>query len=81
MKISGQNIAKYIRMYALVFWGLASILYIAGDPVDECLSFRAFCLLKLAGFVSLGLCCYVGLCLHKADMLPNMADDNDCKSE
>lgn len=77
MKTSKQKIAKYARMYALGLWGILSILYIAGEPIDEDMPFGAFCLLKLIGLVSLGLCCYVGGRLFRAGMLPDMNDNND----
>lgn len=79
MKTSKQKIAKYARMYALGLWGVLSILYIAGEPIDETMTFGTFCLLKLIGFVSLGLCFYVGICLDRAGMLPDIDDDNDCE--
>lgn len=79
MKTTKQKIAKYVRMYALGLWGVLSILYIAGEPVDEDMPLGTFCLLKLIGFVSLALCFYVGVRLDRAGMLPDMDDDNDCE--
>lgn len=79
MKTSKQKIAKYARMYALGIWGILSILYLAGEPIDEDMPFGIFCFLKLIGLVSLGLCFYVGVRLDRAGMLPDMDDDNDCE--
>lgn len=62
-------------MYALVFWGLVSVLYIAGEPVDECMPLGRFCLLKAAGMVSFGMCACVWLRLQRAGMLPVLDDD------
>lgn len=79
MKTFKQKIAKYARMYALGIWGILSILYIAGEPIDEDMPFGIFCFLKLIGLVSLGLCYHVGIRLHRVGMLPEMNDDNDCE--
>lgn len=79
MKTSKQKIAKHICLYALCLWGVLSILYIGGEPIDENMLFDTFCILKLIGLVSLGLCFYVGVRLDRAGILPDMDDDNDCK--
>lgn len=79
MKTTKDKVAKYARMYALGIWGILSLLYIAGEPIDEQMPFSIFCLLKIAGLVSLGICYYVGAHLHRAGLLPETDDDNDCE--
>ena len=80
MKTDKRTIAKYIRLYAIGLWGVVSFIYIAGEPIDENMPIGEFCLLKLLGFASLGLCALVAKRLNKAGKLPDMEDDeNDCK--
>ena len=79
MNTSKHKIAKYARMYALGLWGVLSILYIAGEPIDEDMPFGTFCLLKLIGLISLGVCYTVGKRLHRAGMLPDTNEDKDCE--
>lgn len=76
MKILGRNITKHIRMYALGIWGVLSLLYIAGEPIDEGMPLGKFCLLKAAGMLSFGLCACVWRRLQRAGMLPVLDDDN-----
>lgn len=77
MKTNKQQIAKRLRLYALVAWGFLSLLFIAGEPIEN-MSFGKFCLLKLAGLVSLGLCVAVGIGLCRAGRMPVCKDD-DCR--
>lgn len=80
MKTDKRTIAQHIRLYAIGLWGVLSILYIAGEPIDENMAIGEFCILKLIGFASLGLCMLVGNKWNKAGKLPDMEDDkNDCK--
>lgn len=80
MKTDKQTIAKYIRLYSIGLWGVLSFIYIAGEPIDENMPIGDFCLLKMLGFVSLGLCMLVGKRLNKAGKLPDMEDsENDCE--
>lgn len=80
MKTDKRTIAKYIRLYAIGLWGVISFIYIAGEPIDEIMPIGEFCLLKLLGFASLGLCMLVGKRLNKAGKLPDMEDnENDCE--
>lgn len=80
MKTDKRTIAKYIRLYSIGLWGVVSFIYIAGEPIDENMPIGDFCLLKMLGFVSLGLCMLVGKRLNKAGRLPEMEDsENDCK--
>ena len=79
MKTNKKTIAQYAHLYALVIWGVLSLLYIAGEPIDEDMPFGTFCFLKLIGWGSLGLCFYVGVLFDRAGMLPDMDDDNDCE--
>lgn len=78
MKTDRRTIAKHIRLYAIGFWGIASILYIAGEPIED-IAFGKFMLLKSIGLVSLGLCCLVGKYLDKAGLLPELKDEEDCE--
>lgn len=78
MKAGKKNITKHIRMYALGIWGVLSLLYIAGEPIDEDMPFGAFCLLKIAGLGSFGLCCWVGRRLRRSGLLP-VGNDKNCK--
>lgn len=75
MKTSKKKIAKYICLYAIGLWGILSIIYLSGEPVDENMPIGTFCLCKLAGFASLGLCLLVGKVLNRAGKLPDMEDD------
>ena len=76
MKTKKQDIAKYLRMYAIGIWGVLSVLYIAGEPIDEEISFGTFCMLKLIGLTAVGLSIYVGACLRRKGLLPEVDDDN-----
>jgi len=78
MKTDKQTIPKYARMYAIGLWGILSILWLSGEPIDD-MSLGKFCLLKGGGLVSLGLCCLVGKRLDKAGLLPDLNDENDCE--
>lgn len=79
MKTSKQKIAKHIRLYAVGTWGILSLLYIAGEPIDDSMSIGEFFLLKMLGLASLGLCALVGKRLDKAGLLPEIKDEEDCK--
>lgn len=79
MKTSKQKIAKHIRLYAVGMWGMISLLYIAGEPIDDNMTIGEFFFLKMLGLASLVLCAYVGKKLDKAGLLPEMKDEEDCK--
>lgn len=78
MKTSKKKIAKYICLYAIGLWGILSIIWLSGEPIDD-MALGKFCLLKGIGLASLGLCCLVGKRLDKAGLLPEMKDEEDCK--
>lgn len=59
MKKNKQTIAKYTRLYAIGLWGILSIIWLSGEPIDD-MALGKFCLLKGIGLASLGLCCLVG---------------------
>ena len=79
MKTNKRTIAKYIRLYAIGFWGMLSFIYIAGEPIDDNMAIGEFFLLKMLGIASLGLCALIGKRLDKAGLLPEMKDEEDCK--
>ena len=70
MKKNKQTIAKYTRLYAIGLWGILSIIWLSGEPIDD-MALGKFCLLKGIGLASLGLCCLVGKRLDKAGLLPD----------
>lgn len=74
MKTGKKKIAKYICLYAIGLWGILSIIWLSGEPIDD-MALGKFCLLKGIGLASLGLCCLVGKVLNKAGLLPEMEDD------
>ena len=78
MKKNKQTIAKYTRLYAIGLWGILSIIWLSGEPIDD-MALGKFCLLKGIGLASLGLCCLVGKRLDKAGLLPDMDDENECE--
>jgi hypothetical protein len=79
MKTTKTEIAKKARLYAIATWGILSLFYIAGEPIDDNMPIGTFILLKLIGFASLGLCLLVGKRLDKAGLLPDMDNKNDCE--
>ena len=54
MKKDKQTIAKYTRLYAIGLWGILSIIWLSGEPIDD-MALGKFCLLKGIGLASLGL--------------------------
>jgi hypothetical protein len=78
MKTNKQTIAKYARLYAIGLWGFLSIIWLAGEPIDD-MTLGKFCLLKGIGLASLGLCCLTGKRLDKAGLLSDMDDEKDCE--
>ena len=78
MKKDKQTIAKYTRLYAIGLWGILSIIWLSGEPIDD-MALGKFCVLKGIGLASLGLCCRVGKRLDTAGLLPDMDDENDCE--
>ena len=78
MKTSKKKIAKYICLYAIGLWGILSIIWLSGEPIDN-MPLGTFCICKLAGFASLGLCLIVGKVLDRAGMFPELKDEEDCK--
>ena len=78
MKKNKQTNAKDPRLYAIGLWGILSIIWLSGEPIDD-MALGKFCLLKGIGLASLGLCCLVGKRLDKAGLLPDMDDENDCE--
>ena len=72
-----KTIIKYACFYAIGLWGIASLIYLSGEPIDD-MALGKFCLLKGIGLASLGLCCLVGKVLNKAGLLPEMKDEEDC---
>ena len=78
MKTSKKKIAKYICLYAIGLWGILSIIWLSGEPIDN-MPLGTFCICKLAGFASLGLCLLVGKVLNRAGKLPDMEDEEDCE--
>lgn len=80
MKMNKQTIAAYARLYAIGIWGIVSFIYITGEPIDENMPIGKFCLFKLLGFFSLGLCMLIARSLNKAGKLPDIEhDQNDCQ--
>lgn len=67
MKKNKQTIAKYTRLYAIGLWGILSIIWLSGEPIDD-MALGKFCLLKGIGLASLGLCCLVGKRLPKIEL-------------
>ena len=45
MKKNKQTIAKYTRLYAIGLWGILSIIWLSGEPIDD-MALGKFCLLK-----------------------------------
>ena len=45
MKKNKQTIAKYPRLYAIGLWGILSIIWLSGEPIDD-MALGKFCLLK-----------------------------------
>ncbi len=78
MKKSRHTLAKHARMYAIDLWGMMSVVWLSGEPIDDMSSGR-FCLLKGIGIASLILCGLVGKRLYKAGLLPEMNNGNGCK--
>ena len=35
MKKNKQTIAKYTRLYAIGLWGILSIIWLSGEPIDD----------------------------------------------
>lgn len=68
MKKNKQTIAKYTRLYAIGLWGILSIIWLSGEPIDD-MALGKFCLLKGIGLASLGLCCLVGKRLPKVERI------------
>lgn len=77
MKTTKRKIVKCLRLYALITWGFLSLLFLAGEPIED-MSFGKFCLLKLAGLMSLGLCVAVGIWLSRARRMP-VSKEDDCR--
>ena len=76
MKKNKQTIAKYTRLYAIGLWGILSIIWLSGEPIDD-MALGKFCLLKGIGLASLGVCCLLGKRLDYAGQLRHMDNDND----
>ena len=75
-----KSILKHACFYAIGIWGIASLIYLSGEPIDDNMPLSTFCICKLAGFASLGLCLIVGKVLNRAGMFPDMEDnENDCE--
>lgn len=70
-----KTILKQAYFYAIGLWGIASLIYLSGEPIDENMPLGTFCLLKGIGLASLGLCCLVAKRLNRAGKLPDMEDD------
>lgn len=70
---------KYACFYAVGLWGMASLTYLSGEPIDENMPLSTFCICKLVGLASLGLCLIVGKVLNRAGMFPEFKDEEDCK--
>lgn len=66
MKRIAQNIAAFI----LCGWGLFSLMYIAGDPIDP-MSDTEFIIRKLFGVISLAVSVMMGATLDRHGWLPD----------
>lgn len=72
-----RKIIQYAIFYALGFWGIFSIIFLAGEEIPgQPMSLTRFFILKTAGMASLILCFITGRWLNKKGLLPEIKEED-----
>jgi len=62
---------------AVMLWGLVSVIFLAGEPVEEMTTLSEFVVVKLAGLASLLLCIKAASALERRGYMIEFENDKE----